>query len=73
MSATTSLQERATGYNIEVDAAHTYFVGENRAWVHNASGRNCPCGAKGGSKALPDIPKDATVRVLKPDPNRGAK
>ncbi len=28
--------ERATGYNLEVESDHTYFVGKNAAWVHNA-------------------------------------
>jgi hypothetical protein len=28
--------ERQTVYNFEVQEFHTYFVGESRAWVHNA-------------------------------------
>jgi len=30
-----SLDERVTVYNVEVSAAHTYFVGELGVWVHN--------------------------------------
>ncbi len=29
--------ERATGYNLEVETDHTYFVGNSGAWVHNGS------------------------------------
>jgi hypothetical protein len=32
-------QEKAIGYNLEVENDHTYFVGESNAWVHNNS---CP-------------------------------
>jgi hypothetical protein len=28
-------QEKSTAYNFEVDTDHTYFVGQNQAWVHN--------------------------------------
>jgi RHS repeat-associated protein len=31
-------QEKATGYNLEVEADHTYFVGSSNVWVHN---NNC--------------------------------
>jgi hypothetical protein len=35
-----------TVYNLEVEGFHSYFVGKNRAWVHNA----CPTGGgKGGA------------------------
>lgn len=27
--------ERATGYNLEVETDHSYFVGNSAAWVHN--------------------------------------
>jgi hypothetical protein len=27
-------------YNLEVDSAHAYFVGESHAWVHNGCGKN---------------------------------
>ncbi len=29
--------ENATVYNFQVEDYHTYFVGENKVWVHNAS------------------------------------
>jgi Pretoxin HINT domain len=28
-------QEKATGYNLEVETDHTYFVGNQKIWVHN--------------------------------------
>ena len=31
----------ATTYNLTVANAHTFFVGEERIWVHN---QNAPCG-----------------------------
>jgi hypothetical protein len=31
-----ALDRRATVYNLTVDEAHTYFVGEGELWVHNA-------------------------------------
>lgn|GEM_PF-4120016 len=31
--------ERATGYNLEVQGDHTYFVGDSEAWVHNECGK----------------------------------
>ena len=33
--------ELFTTYNIEVEEAHTYFVGQTGIWVHNASGTIC--------------------------------
>lgn len=33
--------EPFTTYNFEVDDFHTYFVGEEGVWVHNAAGREC--------------------------------
>ncbi len=27
--------DKATGYNLEVEGDHSYFVGDNGAWVHN--------------------------------------
>jgi RHS repeat-associated protein len=38
LSATLSREERTTVYNLEVEGTHTYFVGETKAWVHNACG-----------------------------------
>ncbi|HEX3595680.1 MAG TPA: polymorphic toxin-type HINT domain-containing protein, partial [Polyangiaceae bacterium] len=49
LSATLSREERTTVYNLEVEGTHTYFVGETKAWVHNA------CGCGGG------IPDDTLI------------
>jgi len=35
VASLTSLPTRITVYNIEVEHAHTYFVGKTAAWVHN--------------------------------------
>jgi RHS repeat-associated protein len=40
LSAALSREGRETVYNLEVEGTHTYFVGETKAWVHNA----CGCG-----------------------------
>ncbi len=49
VAAGTWLQERATGYNLEIAGEHTYFVGEAQAWVHNTGTGPCPCAGGSGS------------------------
>jgi hypothetical protein len=65
----TTLTRRGTVYNFTVADFHTYFVGQLGAWVHNTS----PCPNAPKSAALPNIPKNAKMRVLKPDPKGGAQ
>lgn len=42
-----SVEGRQTVYNLEVASAHTYFVGESQAWVHNE------CTIRGGASKPP--------------------
>jgi RHS repeat-associated protein len=57
----TWLQDRETVYNLEVSGAHTYFVGDSGAWVHNM----CAAPRRGGLQfnpqqaALVDLARDA--------------
>jgi Flp pilus assembly pilin Flp len=50
-------EERVTVYNIEVEVAHTYFVGSQAAWVHNT------CQAPKASGASDDIAAGYMRRV----------
>jgi Flp pilus assembly pilin Flp len=49
LRGTTSLAERATVYNLEVQDFHTYFVGQSALWVHNPTDPNACPGASGGA------------------------
>ncbi len=48
LGSASSLAERATVYNLEVEDFHTYFVGESAIWVHNP-GPQDPNGCNGAS------------------------
>jgi len=75
VGGSTWAQETAVVYNFEVAEAHTYFVGESGAWVHN-SGAGCPIDAariigeipwssRRLSAAINALQKGATKVVLK--------
>ncbi|WP_218080308.1 polymorphic toxin-type HINT domain-containing protein [Anthocerotibacter panamensis] len=44
--------ERATGYNLEVEGDHSYFVGDSGAWVHNQCSRTFLVGPAGVASEL---------------------
>ena len=58
-----SLPDRGVVYNLEVEGAHTYFVGASHAWVHNTCGAN-------GSAALQQVAQSANGQT-KAQPNYG--
>lgn len=54
VKAVTLEAERRDTYNFEVERTHTYFVGKNEAWVHNA----CAIGTSGGGPGLWVVRRD---------------
>ncbi len=60
--ALASLPERRTVYNFEVEHAHTYFVGHNAAWVHNAC---TPPGEAAAAGKTVQMGEGATSRVYR--------
>ncbi len=59
LSAALSLQKRGTVYNFEVEATHTYFVGDAKLWVHNA--------CRGKNNLQPDPSAEGSHSTFKRD------
>jgi Pretoxin HINT domain len=65
--------DRQTGYNLEVEQDHTYFVGLAGAWVHNACKILKPNSEAGGAhsvfKVNPQTGKVSSYETFKPQTN----
>ena len=46
------VQETSTVYNLVVEDSHTFFVGEEGAWVHNTTGSPCDILTKGAPRGV---------------------
>ncbi len=64
LDAATSLGERTTVYNFEVQDFHTYFVGHAGLWVHNGGPGDCP-GATGGGPSPEEVRAGAQAELEK--------
>jgi Flp pilus assembly pilin Flp len=62
-SAVESWGERTTVYNLEVEALHTYFVGEARVLVHNANAPGVDCTGADPNEPAKRIPNRDTPRI----------